>query len=308
MKTIYSKTIEKPCGFLFARWSAGAKAFEYSLPPERRVIEDPFAKYYAGGIGMKTVTWMQAINPSIRKAVVLRARFMDDYSRQCLGEGFEQVVLLGAGYDSRCLRLEEFRDASVFELDLDSTQVIKKALTRRLLGKLPENVTHVAVDFSKDSVIDKLMKAGFQKQEKTLFIWEGVTLFLNQDIVEETLGRLTEMGPGNRVVFDFLPPELIDDETDYKGNRELLKLCASVQEPLTYGYPPAKMKGMLKNLGYGRVNIVSMREANRIYSGSGQIEDSYFFATAEVTGNRAPENPLVKHGNLYVPPRRVESS
>ena len=81
MQTIYSKTIEKPCGFLFARWSAGAKAFELSLPPEKRVIDDPLAPYYAGEVGMKMVAAMQAINPSIRKAIVLRARYMDDYSR-----------------------------------------------------------------------------------------------------------------------------------------------------------------------------------------------------------------------------------
>jgi methyltransferase (TIGR00027 family) len=301
MKTIYSKTIEKSCGFLFARWSAGAKAFEYSLSPEQRVVEDPYAKYYAGEMGMRTVAWMQAINPSIRKAVVLRARFMDDYSRRCLNEGYQQVVLLGAGYDSRSLRLEEFCDARIFELDLSSTQTIKKSLTRRLLGKLPENVTYVPIDFSRESVVQKLIGAGFRMHKKTLFIWEGVTLFLNKDIVEETLGRIAEMGPGNRLVFDFLPPALIDDETDYKGNRELLKLCASVQEPLTCAYPPEKMKGMLESLGYGGVDIVSMREANRIYSGSGQIEDSYHFATAEVTGDGTLGKSMIKQRGLYVP-------
>jgi methyltransferase (TIGR00027 family) len=305
MKTIYSRTVEKPSGFLFARWSAAAKAFEHSLSPEQRIIEDPYAKYYGGEIGMKMVAWMQAINPSIRKAIVLRARFMDDYSCQCLNEGFEQVVLLGAGYDSRCLRLDEFRSAKIFELDLDSTQVIKKTLTRRLLGKLPDNVVYVSLDFSKDSVTEKLIRAGFRKHAKTLFIWEGVTLFLNKDIVQETLGRLTEMGAGNRVVFDFLPPELIDNETEYKGNRELLELCAAVQEPLTFGFRPERMKGMLRGLGYGGVSIVSMREANRMYSGSSQIEDSYFFATAEVTGNHSPEKSLVKQGNLYLPKERT---
>jgi O-methyltransferase involved in polyketide biosynthesis len=80
MQTIYSKTIEKPCGFLFARWSAGAKAFETALPRERRIIDDPLAKFYAGEPGMKIVGMMQAINPSIRKAIVLRARYFDDYS------------------------------------------------------------------------------------------------------------------------------------------------------------------------------------------------------------------------------------
>lgn len=301
MKAIYSKTTEKSCGFIFARWSAGAKAFEYTLPPEQRVIEDPLAKYYAGEIGMKVVGWMQAINPSIRKAIVLRARYMDDYARECLNQGFQQVVLLGAGYDSRFLRLSEFKDAKIFELDLNSTQVIKKTLTRRILGKLPENVTYVSIDFSKDSITDKLTKAGFKAHMKTLFIWEAVTLFLNQDIVEETLGRIAEMGRGNRLVVDFIPPELIDDETDYKGNRELLKLCASVQEPLTFGCSPEKMKGILFRLGYSNVKILSMRETNWMYSGSEDVEDSYFFATAEITGIPDSEKAFVKQGNLYLP-------
>ncbi len=303
MKAIYSKTIEKSCGFIFARWSAGAKAFEYTLPPEQRVIEDPLAKYYAGEIGMKVVGWMQAINPSVRKAIVLRARYMDDYARECLNQGFQQVVLLGAGYDSRFLRLSEFKEAKIFELDLNSTQVIKKTLTRRILGKLPENVTYVSIDFSQDSITDKLTKAGFQRHKKTLFIWEAVTLFLNQDIVEETLGRLAELGRGNRLILDFIPPELIDDETDYKGNRELLKLCASVQEPLTFGCSPEKMKEILFRLGYSNVKILSMRETNWMYCGSEDVEDSYFFATAEITGSPDPEKSFIKQGNLYVPDR-----
>ena len=288
MKTIYSRTIEKPAGFLFARWSAGAKAFEYNLPPEQRVIHDPYARYYSGQVGTQMVAAMARINPSIRKGIVLRARFFDDYSRQCLGEGFQQVVLLGAGYDSRYLRLEEFRTVPVYELDLASTQSIKKALTRRLLGRLPANVKYVATDFSKDSITHRLWQAGFDRQKRTLFIWEGVTLFLNQEIVSETLGRLAELRPGNRVIFDFVPPELVDDETDYKGNRQLLHLCASINEPLTFGCRPDKMKALLPALGYGSVDIVSMREANRQYGGSGRIEDSYYFATAEVGPTSQP--------------------
>jgi methyltransferase (TIGR00027 family) len=283
MHATYSKTIEKPCGFLFARWSAGAKAFETDLPRGCRIIDDPLAKYYAGTAGMKIVGMMQAINPSIRKAIVLRARYFDDYSRKCINEGYEQVVLLGAGYDSRFFRLPEFKGCRIFELDLESTQVIKKSMTQRLLGSLPANVTYVAIDFSRESVVDKLLGGGFDRNKKTLFIWEGVTLFLNQDILEETLGRLAGLGPGNRIVFDFVPPELIDDETDYQGNRQLLGLCASIKEPLTFGCHPVGMKGILERLGFSSVGIVSMRQANRIYGGTDRIEDSYFFATAQMS-------------------------
>jgi methyltransferase (TIGR00027 family) len=282
MKTTYSKTIEKPAGFLFARWSAGAKAFESALPENQRIIHDPYAHYYSGAVGTKMVAAMARINPAIRKGIVLRARYFDDYSRKCVNEGFQQVVLLGAGYDSRYLRISEFRSIPVYELDLACTQVIKKTLTRRLLGKLPPNVRYVATDFSKDSITTKLAEAGFDCRKRTLFIWEGVTLFLNMEIVSETLGRLAEIRPGNRVIFDFIPPELIDDETDYMGNRQLLHLCASINEPLTFGCDPEKMKALLPTLGFRGIDIVSMRQANLEYSGTDKIEDSYYFATAEV--------------------------
>lgn len=296
MQTICSRTIEKPCGWLFARWSAGAKAFELSLPPEKRVISDPLAPFYAGEIGMNMVKAAMAINPAIRKAIVLRARYMDVYTKKCLADGYGQVVLLGAGYDSRYLRIEECHHARVFELDLESTQVIKKSLTRRLLGRLPANVTYVSLDFSKDSIAQKLIAAGFQKEVKSLFIWEGVTLFLNQDIITETLGRITELGPHHRITFDFVPPELVDDETEYQGNRQLLQWCAAIQEPLTFGSRPDKINTLLRELGYSNVNIVSMREANKQYSGTERIEDSYYFATAETA-----DTGVVQNAGLIVP-------
>ncbi len=288
MKAVYDKTIEKPCGFLFARWSAGAKAFEFTLPPEKRIITDPYAPYYAGQVGMDMAKAMHAINPSIRKGIVLRARYFDDYSQQCIEDGYSQIVLLGAGYDSRYLRLEEFRQTRIFELDLESTQTIKKCLTRRLMGKLPDHVTYVPIDFSKDSIDQKLFRAGFVRSRKTLFIWEGVTLFLNLDIISETLGRLAEIGPENRIIFDFIPPELVDDETDYMGNRRLLRLCASINEPLTFGSRPQQMREVLGHLGYGNIDIIGLPEAYRRYTGSDKIEDSYYFATAQVAGAESP--------------------
>jgi methyltransferase (TIGR00027 family) len=290
MKATYSKTVEKSYGFQFARWSAGAKAFEDFLPQEQRVIHDPLARFYAGAPGMRMVQMMHLINPNIRKAIALRARYFDDHSRQCVKDGYDQIVLLGAGYDSRYIRLPEFRDAVVFELDLNSTQLIKKSLTRRLYGRLPANVKYVAVDFSRDSVTEKLLRAGFQTDRKTLFIWEGVTLFLNQDIIEHTLGQLAELGTEGRIIFDFVPPELIDDQTDYRGNRQLLKLCSDIQEPLTFGCMPEKMPGILKRLGYDQVKIISLRQANQIYCGSKNIEDSYYFATAQIKNNGHQDN------------------
>lgn len=302
MKAVYDKTIEKPCGFLFARWSAGAKAFEYTLPAEKRIISDRYAPYYSGKVGMEMVGAMQAINPSIRKGIVLRARYFDDYARQCSDDGYAQIVLLGAGYDSRFLRLKGFRHVSIFELDLESTQSIKKALTRRLLGKLPANVRYVPINFARDSITARLGAAGFDPRLKTLFIWEGVTLFLNREIIAETLGRLAEIGPHNRIIFDFIPPEMIDDETDYMGNRQLLRICASIGEPLTFGCRPDDMRRLLTGLGYGNISIASLPETLMRYTGSDRIEDSYYFASAETgpgnNGNSSETGKILISGGI----------
>ena len=92
MRTVYSKTIEKSCGFLFARWSAGAKAFELTLPPEKRIITDVYAPFYSGKVGTDMVKAMHVINPSIRKGIALRARYFDDYARRCIDDGYMQIV------------------------------------------------------------------------------------------------------------------------------------------------------------------------------------------------------------------------
>jgi methyltransferase (TIGR00027 family) len=171
----------------------------------------------------------------------------------------------------------------IYELDLNSTQAVKKAVTRRLLGGLPANVRYIGADLSRDSVNRKLLQAGYQAHRRTLFIWEGVSLFLNRDIVQETLGHLAGFGPGHRLVFDFVPPELVEDETGHRGNRELLQLCASIREPLTFGCHPQDMHRILRDAGYGGVRIIGLQEADRIYGGAQEIEDSYCFATAHVT-------------------------
>jgi methyltransferase (TIGR00027 family) len=285
MKVEYSKTIEKPCGFQFAKWSAGAKAFEFSLPQDQQVVYDPYALHYSGKDGMKMVAMMNRLSPSIRKAIALRARFMDDYSVKCAYDGVRQIVLLGAGYDSRFLRLKEFRNMRIFELDLESTQTIKKVMTRKLLGYLPPNIVYVPIDFSKDSLTKRLFKYNFNRNLRTLFVWEGVTLFLNHDILAHTLGRLYELGSHNYLTFDFVSRELVENETGHEGNRKLLDLCALIKEPLTFGSSPEEMEKLLLSLGYTNVGITSMRQANRLYGGSENIEDCYYFASADMKKN-----------------------
>ena len=68
------------------------------------------------------------------------------------------------------------RGVRVFELDLPQTQDYKKKRVREVFGALPDHVTHVSIDFAKQTLELVLNAAGFDQKKKTIFIWEGVTM------------------------------------------------------------------------------------------------------------------------------------
>lgn len=87
--------------------------------------------------------------------------------------GAEQLAILGAGYDTRGLRLPAAREIPVFELDQPPTQERKKQRLRARDGDLPSNVTYVPFDLLDEGVGAPLERAGFRTGLKSVYIWEG---------------------------------------------------------------------------------------------------------------------------------------
>src|SRR5581483_10747158 len=105
----------------------------------------------------------------------VRTRHFDAIVRDELAAGVEQVVVLGAGLDTRAYR---FADAlagrPVFEVDLPATQAWKRARLEAALGRIPDGVRYVGVDFLRDRLDERLAAAGFDRARRALFTWEGV--------------------------------------------------------------------------------------------------------------------------------------
>lgn len=121
-------------------------------------------------------------------SIEARTRFIDAQVERALGAGVRQVVICGAGYDDRALR---FRTSGVsfFELDHPATQQDKA----RLLGDLgagAPGVTLAAIDFRADDVTAVLEQAGHWASEASLFIAEGLLVYLDQPTCERLLGGL----------------------------------------------------------------------------------------------------------------------
>lgn len=154
---------------------------------------------------------LERAGPGFYGAVVCRTRAIDDACREALATGAEQVVVLGAGMDTRPYRLAELRTLRVWEVDLPGGQRAKKAAVVRVLGALPAHVRYAPADLAKQWAGDVLAAAGADPGARTLVLCEAVSLYMPEDAVEEILRYAGTLAPGSRFVLTYLPRAVADD-------------------------------------------------------------------------------------------------
>jgi methyltransferase (TIGR00027 family) len=193
---------------------AVARAEEGELPATERLFDDPYATIFraAGGHAAEATARLLAL-PLVRAGVRLRTRFIDDFLREGLSAGVTQVVLFGAGFDARGLRMPEIAatGARVYEVDFAPQLEKKRALLAAAGVPLPGHVAHVACDFMAADFAPALTvgleTAGFGRDRGALFVWEGVTPYIDDPAVDRSLTFMAGAGGrGTRVVFDYGAP------------------------------------------------------------------------------------------------------
>jgi methyltransferase (TIGR00027 family) len=128
--------------------------------------------------------------------------------------GVAQFVILGAGFDTRAYRLTSDTRVRVFEVDSPATQRVKRE-TLEKAGIDSRAVTFVPADFEKEDWLACLTAAGFEAGERTLFLWEGVTMYLDRAAVEDTLRKIASTAPGSAVAFDYFTTEALESPALY---------------------------------------------------------------------------------------------
>jgi methyltransferase (TIGR00027 family) len=152
---------------------------------------------------------MEALGSALMMQV--RTRFIEDRLAEEVTKGTRQVVILGAGFDTRAYRLTELlKDTRVFEVDQPATQRYKRRRIREAGIEVPPNLTYVPVDFRSDSLGSVLEAAGYDSSQTTFFIWEGVTMYLPETAIAETLGWVGSQARGSTIIFDFIYRATLD--------------------------------------------------------------------------------------------------
>ncbi|MFN8443493.1 MAG: SAM-dependent methyltransferase [Caldilineaceae bacterium] len=168
-----------------------------------------------------------------------RQTFFDSVVARSLAH-VTQFVTLGAGFDTRSYRLPKQADVRCFEVDTPQTQAIKRqALTQS--GIDTTVVTFVPADFEKEDWLERLGAAGFDRSQPTLFLWEGVTIYLERQAIEETLRKVASCAKGSLIAFDYFSSESLTSNAFYWRYARASTRAAG--EPFKFGVdstPPSR--------------------------------------------------------------------
>ena len=165
----------------------------------------------------------------------------------------KQIVIPGVGFDLIALRFTQGKGIRVFELDQVETLNIKIETLKKARIK-HDWVTYIPVDYSRESWVERLLEAGFDRNKKTLFLWQSVSLFLEADVVKETLTQMAELcAEGSMIAQDFYSSHFASGAAAATVKRTA-NLMGRMGEPWRFGIdmseePRAAVDAFLKDCG-----------------------------------------------------------
>lgn len=212
------------------------------------------------------VTQNERLVPGAVNSIVVRVRYFDDVVKSSIGDGLEQLVILGAGYDTRAYRIEGLKNVRIFEVDQPVTQKIKVEKIKEIFGSLPGHVTYVSVDIGVDKLDQRLLESGYDRSRKTLFIMEGLFMYLPPETVDETLSFIAQnSGRSSAIVFDYIPQSVVDGTCELEAGKNWRKGVMDVGEPFLSGIKEGEIEIFLKQRGFSNVKNITGNDYKKAY-------------------------------------------
>lgn len=239
------------------------RALESARSEQARLFSDPFAVRFlsrsmrlavrvagkSSAVQVQLAKFIDRRWPGARPSGVARTAFIDGILRGALRAGAEQVVILGAGYDSRAYRIAEMKRVTVFEVDRGETQRLKRERLLGVLDPLPPHVTFVETDFLRGTLPEALASAGFVPGRKSFFIWEGVTHYLDPDAVDATVRFVGRCAAGSGIAFTYIHRGLLAGSGEFSVSPNVVRLLEEAGEHWKFGFSPEELPAYLRARG-----------------------------------------------------------
>ncbi|MFY9656022.1 MAG: SAM-dependent methyltransferase [Methylocystis sp.] len=244
------------------------------------LYRDPIVAVFLDAESKRAADRIFASFPPVKTNVVVRTRYLDDRLDAQLQSGFRQVVILGAGLDTRAQRKAR-PGVAFFEIDEGATLRFKQ---ERLREKgIEPGVAYIPGDYVAEDLVALLSGAGLDFSLPTHFLWEGNTMYLNAVAVTRVLSSISQSLPRFSLSFDYMAPEVIAKET---GDPEITALVArfgAMGAPWTYGM--SDIERLAENIGARVADRFTLAELHRRYwpdkTPQSRLFDHYTLSTVE---------------------------
>jgi methyltransferase (TIGR00027 family) len=203
-----------------------------------RVCDDPWAARLAGDEGLALTARFDAAFEHAELWIALRTAEIDAQVRRFTREHARarQVVILGAGLDTRAARLAE-PGVRFFEVDHADSQAEKRERLGALDAYPRDAATYVSCDFEREDFLARLCASGFTASEPALVVWEGVVYYLSEAAVRATLRRIASgCAPETVLVLDYLGKKLVGGHAKDPGDLATRDVVTDLGEPLLFGF------------------------------------------------------------------------
>jgi methyltransferase (TIGR00027 family) len=226
------------------------------------IYRDPVVGLFLTHASCQAAERVSSRFPAVKDMVKTRTRYFDDMLDAQIVAGIRQVVILGAGLDTRAVR-KHSTDVRYFEIDDAATMELKRRCYADAC--IDAGVTLISGNYVTDGLIDLLRLNGFDFDLPTYLIWEGNVMYMPLAIDKDTMRQLKRHMRRFRLSFDYLTEAVITKTTGDASLSALVESFEAMNAPWLSGIDD--IDGLARELGLHVVEDVTTGELYHQYRG-----------------------------------------
>jgi len=246
-----------------AQYMALFRAIESHRSQNSRLFKDPFAdlfldptlKFVAKAshwplFGTFLLHFIQHKGPGALSSGIARTKLIDDLLQKTILDGAKQVIILGAGFDTRALRLKFLNKIPVIEIDHPNTSKLKQERLNQKFQSIPSNIRYLQIDFNAQKITDFANQIQLDRNVPTTIIWEGVTNYLTEETITQSFDLFRQFPRGSCLIFTYIHKDVLEHPELYHGTQKIMADLHKNQEIWTFGFDPQELPTFLSTYGY----------------------------------------------------------
>jgi len=276
-----------------AQYMAFFRALETKRNENERLFSDPYAIHFIDSklrlaVNLSPYSFFRKyissiINKKIPGALssgIARTKYIDSLLENAISKGVEQVIILGSGFDTRAVRLDFLKSIPVIEIDHPNTSNFKAEIYKKRIGKIPENVTFLQIDFNKEDLNQLAIKHNLDFSKPTAVIWEGVTNYLTEEAVKSTFSFISKFAHNSHIIFTYVHKDILQNPDSFLGGEKLLKDLENIEEHWTFGLFPEELPNFLNQFDIKLLEDLGADEYRKRFLADRSEKGYEFYRTA----------------------------